>query len=135
MASLDLTAAFDLVNIKLFAKRLRIMGQPMDLVNWIKIWLTDRKCDVEVGGSCSILLDLETVTAQGSVPEPFLYAIFALPLFYLTQIPNFADNNFVIRWNEQLSVLIENLEFDLEFILKCFKELSLKANEGKTEMC
>ena len=36
MASLDLSAAFDLVNIELLMKRLKIMGFPMDLTNLMK---------------------------------------------------------------------------------------------------
>jgi hypothetical protein len=66
---------------------------------------------------------------------PVLYAIFVSLLFDLTQITNFADDNFVIGWNEQLSVLIENLELDLEMIVKELKDSGLKVNEGKTEMC
>jgi hypothetical protein len=56
-------------------------------------------------------------------------------LFDLTQITNFADDNFVVSWNEQLSVLIENLERDLEVIVKWLKDSFIKVNEGKTEMC
>ena len=40
MASLDLSAAFDLVNLRLLIKRLRIIGLQMDLVKLIEIWLT-----------------------------------------------------------------------------------------------
>jgi hypothetical protein len=50
MASLDLSAAFDLVNVELLIKRLRIMGLPMDLVKLIRTWLTDRKPYVEISG-------------------------------------------------------------------------------------
>ena len=32
MASLDLSMAFDLVNVELLVKRLRIMGTPADLI-------------------------------------------------------------------------------------------------------
>ena len=43
MASLDLGAVSDLVNVKLLIKRLCILGLPMDLVKLIKIWLNKRK--------------------------------------------------------------------------------------------
>ena len=36
MASLDLSMAFDLVNINLLIKRLSIMGLPVDLVTLIR---------------------------------------------------------------------------------------------------
>ena len=50
MASLDLSAAFDLVNVRLLIKRLCIISLPMDLVKVIEIWLTDRKFYVELNG-------------------------------------------------------------------------------------
>ena len=42
MASLDLSAAFDTVNINLLLKRMRIMGLPDDLVDLVSVWLKDR---------------------------------------------------------------------------------------------
>ena len=47
MASLDLSAAFDLVNVDLLIKRLRIIGLRMDLVKLVRVWLSDRKFYVE----------------------------------------------------------------------------------------
>jgi hypothetical protein len=43
MASLDLSAAFDLVNIELLIKRLRIIGLPNDLVRLIRMWLSGKR--------------------------------------------------------------------------------------------
>ena len=43
MANLDLSAAFDLVNVNLLIKRLRIIGLPKDLTNLIESRLKDRK--------------------------------------------------------------------------------------------
>ena len=37
MASLDLSAAFNIVNVKLLIKRLAILGLPMDVINQIEI--------------------------------------------------------------------------------------------------
>ena len=76
MASLDLSAAFDLVNVELLIKRLKIIGMPMDLVKLIEVWLTDRKFYVEVDGQVSRILDTADGTIQGSVLGPILYAIF-----------------------------------------------------------
>jgi hypothetical protein len=39
MSSLDLSAAFDLVNLDLLIKRLRIMGIPDDLLKLLEVWL------------------------------------------------------------------------------------------------
>ena len=42
MASLDLSSAFDVVNIPLLIKRLKIVGLPDDVVDLIKTCLTER---------------------------------------------------------------------------------------------
>ena len=135
MASLDLSAAFDLVNVNLLLKRLRILGLPTDLVKLIKVWLTERKFYVEINGLTSRLYDSDDGTVQGSVLGPILYAIFVSPLFDLTQLTNFADDNFVIEFNSQINVLIENMEKTLEMITKWLKDSGLKVNENKTELC
>jgi hypothetical protein len=38
MSSLDLSAAFDIVNIKLLLKRLKIFGLPSELIDLIRAW-------------------------------------------------------------------------------------------------
>ena len=58
VASLDLSSAFDVVNIDLLIKRLKIVGLPDDVVNLIKVWLINRSFYVSVDGENSILYDL-----------------------------------------------------------------------------
>jgi hypothetical protein len=135
MASLDLSAAFDLVNVELLIKRLRVMGLPIDLVKMISIWLTDRKQYVEISGLSSAILDLDSGTVQGSILGPLLYAIFVSPLFDLANLTNFADDNFIVGWNKLLPALIDDMEKTLEMIIKWLKDSGLEVNEGKTEVC
>ena len=135
MASLDLSAAFDLVNVELLTKRLRIIGLPMDLVKLIEIWLTDRKFYVELNGQVSGVLDSNDGTIQGSVLGPILYAIFVSPLFDLANLTNFADDNFILEFNSKINELIPNMERKLEMITKWLKDSGLKVNETKTEIC
>ena len=49
MASLDLSMPFDLVNVELLIKRLKIMGMPADWIKLIRGWLTGRSFYVQVG--------------------------------------------------------------------------------------
>ena len=53
---------------------------------------------VQVGDNCSPIYDSDIGTIQGSVLGPILYAIFVSPLFDLTQLTNFVDDNFCIEW-------------------------------------
>ena len=59
MASLDLSAAFDLVDVKLLIKRLNIIGLPEDLVDLIKVWLENRSFYVSINGANSKILKLK----------------------------------------------------------------------------
>ena len=106
--------AFDMVNTSLLIKRLRVMGMPLDLINLIREWLVGRTFYVQVGDDCSALFDSDVGTIQGSVLGPILYALFVSPLFDLTQLTNFADDNFYLEWNTNLRKLITDLEKKLE---------------------
>ncbi len=55
MCSLDLTAAFDLVDIDLLMKRLLTLGLPSDWLNLLGAWLRDRAAFVEVSEDRSML--------------------------------------------------------------------------------
>ena len=48
------------------------------------------------GDDVSALFDSETSTIQGSVLGHVLCALFVSPLFDLTQLTNFADDNFYL---------------------------------------
>ena len=54
MASLDLSSAFDLVNIKVLLTRLRQIGLPADVVNLVAIWLSNRFFYVNAKGNNSV---------------------------------------------------------------------------------
>ena len=114
MASLDLSAAFDLVNQSLLMKRLNILGLPKDLVKLIEVWLKDRQFYVEVNGVSSRVYGSNDGTIQGSVLGPVLYAIFVSPIFDLTNLTNFADDNYVIVINAHVNDLIVNIEKSLK---------------------
>ncbi len=70
VASLDLSSAFDVVNINLLLTHLvAIRGLPKDIIKLLGEWLTSW-VTVEVEGSCSELFDVVLGTIQGSVPVP-----------------------------------------------------------------
>jgi hypothetical protein len=135
MASLDLSAEFDVVNIKLLIKRLKIVGLPADIIDLIETWLSVRHCYVTVNDVCSNFYSSTMGTVQGSILGPFLYAIYVSPTFDLKALTNFADDNFIVRWNSDLQALISKLENDLGLIIAWLRDSGLKVNESKTEVC
>jgi hypothetical protein len=107
----------------------------MDVIELIKNWLSCQQCYVNVKGTCSNVYNCFSGTVQGSILGPFLYAVYVSPLFDLQKLTNFADDNFIVRWNRQIEVLIDDMEKSLEMITKWFRDSGLKVNESKTEIC
>ena len=135
MASVDLSAAFDVVNIDLLLIRLGVIGLPGDLVGLIEVWLRNRFFYVEVADHNSNLFEIHTGTIQGSILGPILYAIYVSPLFDLTDLSNFADDNFILSINKTKQLAIFLMESKLHIIIKWLTDSGLKVNESKTELC
>ena len=135
MASLDLSSAFDVVNVELLLKRLRIIGIPNDLVDLISKWLKDRFFYVDVDGNSSFIHCSDVGTVQGSILGPILYAIFVSPLFDLAKMTLFADDNYILEWNKCLARLIIDMQKKIESITKWLRQSGLKVNDAKTELC
>ena len=135
MSSLDLSAAFDVVNVELLLIRLRRIGLPDDVISLVGNWLSLRYFFVSVGGECSIIHDLDVGTVQGSILGPILYAIFVSPLFELANMTKFADDNFIIKFKEFLPELIDDMKQTLEMVIKWLRDSGLKVNDVKTELC
>ena len=135
LTSLDLSAAFDLVNIDLLMKRLCLIGLPKDITELISVWLRNRLFYVSVDGQNSILYDLLLGTVQGSVLGPILYAIFVSPLFEICELTSFADDTYILKSNPNLKSLITDMKTTIECTTKWLRQSGLKVNDEKTEMC
>ena len=135
MASLDLSSAFDVVNIELLLKRLVIIGLPSDVIDLIGIWLSQRQFYVSLDGDSSFVCESNVGTVQGSVLGPILYSLFVSPLLDLVKITLFADDNYVITWNKHRVNLISEMQTKLKIITDWLRDSGLKVNEIKTELC
>ena len=133
MVSVDLSAAFDVVNIDLLMKRLRILGLPDDVLSLVELWL--RLFYVDINGEISKLYEIDYGTIQGSILGPVLYAIYVSPLFDLTELSNFADDNFALTWHTNKQSTVNAMELKLNLIVNWLKDSGLKVNETKTEVC
>ena len=81
MASIDLSAVFDVINIELLIKRLRVLGLPEDVISLIEVWLKNRYLYVELNDLTSTFYEIKSGTIQGSILGPILYAIYVAPPF------------------------------------------------------
>ena len=50
MASLDLSAALNIVNTQILMRRLKILGLPNDVLGLINVWLTNKSYYVAING-------------------------------------------------------------------------------------
>jgi hypothetical protein len=135
MSSLDLSAAFDLVNLNLLLKRLKKMGLPKDVTSLLEVWLRNRFFYVEANGHNSMVQNSDIGTVQGSILGPILYALFIRPLYDLEKLTTFADDNYVIGYHKEKDQALRELGEKLVRIVKWLKDSGLKVNEKKTELC
>jgi hypothetical protein len=96
MGSLDLTAAFDVVNTDLLLKRLEKLGLPQDWMELLEAWLRDRAAFVEVSADRSMIYDVNIGTVQGSILGPVLFSLFVSPVFGGNNIVAYADDTYTI---------------------------------------
>ena len=118
MASLDLSAALDIVNINLLMKRQTLLGLPSDVLRLIKTLLSNRTYYFNINGINSEVIVQKSGTLQGPILGPILYAIYVSPLFDLTHLTNFDGDNFAIQWSNCIAQLINNMEKVLEMVTK-----------------
>ena len=113
----------------------------MFTIHWFKVWLqnqvffklTTRELSVNRKDLGAPTLVGPPRLYQGSGPPRVLdlwFPLFVSPLFDLTQLTNFADDNFYLEWNSDLSLLIINLEQKLEMITKWLRDSGLLVNES-----
>ena len=135
MASIDLSAAFDIVDVGLLIKRLKILGLPDDVVGLIEIWLRERYFYVCVGDHTSTLLTSWHGIIQGSILGPILYAIFISPLFDIENLTCFADDKFALVENKEKSLVQIHIQQKLKKVIDWLTKSGMKVNEAKTDLC
>ena len=135
LASLDLSAAFDLVNRELLFERMQIMGIPDDIVTLLKDWLNDRKFYVDINGNHSTLQSDNYGTIQGSVLGPILFSIFIRPIYDLEDLITYADDNYLGTENTFLSIALAETKRKIVAVSCWLKKSGLKINDQKTEIC
>ncbi|CAF3951464.1 unnamed protein product [Rotaria magnacalcarata] len=70
---IDFRAAFDQLWFLGCIGKLRNLGIPSSFLNWIEVWLNNRRCFIEINGSKSRWFSIEKGGPQGSVLTPTLF--------------------------------------------------------------
>ena len=75
---IDMSAAFDVVDLDLLLKKCEILNFNNETVRWLKSYLTQRQQTVYIGGHLSSIVTLEAGVPQGSILGPLLYTLYTL---------------------------------------------------------
>jgi len=135
VASLDLSAAFDVVNVELLLERLTIMGLPLDLVQILEHWLKDRSAYAEVDGQCSEYFLVTEGTVQGSVLGPILFNLYMRPMLETLDSPAYADDSYYCGTSKTKHQALGVLQMKINAAVDWIVSSGLKVNLEKTELC
>ena len=136
VTSLDLTAAFDVVDHKLLVKRLKQIGLPNIITKTSAEWLREREFYCDIGGKASIMRRITHGTVQGSILGPVLFAIFISSIKNTTKhISTFADDNFALNHHKNKQEVLRRTKVSVEAVQQWLVQNGMKVNEEKTEIC
>ena len=117
MVSLDLSAAFDVVNHKRLFKVLKKKGFPQGIIMMVRKWLEKRRSYIEVNGTCSTFDSITCGTLQGSVLGPVLFALFVSPLLDLIDLISYADDNYIIGVDKDLDKAMTKVKMKANLVI------------------
>lgn len=140
MAFLDLSAAFDTVDIEMLTTTLMNLGVTGLALQWLRSYLINREQVVSVKGARSPSEKLVCGVPQGSVLGPVLFSIYTLPLAALlrqlgVQFHQYADDLqlYISTTPEQLSQAVTQLEECIHSVERWMNHHHLKLNSAKTD--
>ena len=133
---IDFTKAFDLVDHKLLLKKLALFKFDESTLLWFKLYLSNRKQSVHVGGSKSKYLDVVSDVPQGSVLGLLLFLVYIndLPLYVeKSKLDLFADDVTLHSSSAGMNVIENHHNCDIEKIDAWCLQNRIKINENKTK--
>ena len=155
---LDMSAAFDVVDISLLLSKLELYGLDRNALQWVWSYLTYRSQTVYIEGNFSGILPLEAGVPQGSILGPLLYTIFTneLPqvvhgddcpaqhiqggsLFKLQcqecgGVCCYADDSTFSKAEDNPEILSEKLSEKYSVLASFLTDNMLKVNDDKTHL-
>ena len=136
-AIIDVKKAFDCVNHIILLNKLERCGVRGIPLIWLKSYLSDRKCFVEIGSYKSNLKTFNIGVPQGSILGPLLFLVYVndLPKFSATmQTQLFADDTIVFKTGSDIDTLINSSNEELTKLNEWTRANKLTIHAGKTKL-
>ena len=136
-AIIDIKKAFDCVNHSILLTKLERYGVRGSPLNWIKSYLSDRKCYVEIGPYKSRINTFNIGVPQGSILGPLLF------LFYVNNLPKFSSSlhtqlfaydTIVFNTGTNIDELIVSTNTELTKLSDWTRANKLTIHAGKTKL-
>ena len=134
VASMDLSAAFDVIDVNLLLKRMKNLGIPEDVLNLIKAWLDGRIAYVEVGSECSEFYKIDFGSGQGSILGPVLFNYYMAPFVSTKNVLTYADDNYQLGIHKNKEAALKDLQKRVIEAEQWMSGSGLKVNVEKTEL-
>lgn len=132
---MDFSKAFDKVPHSKLINKMKAIGIPPDIINWVIAYLTNRKQYVDINGSRSGYLGVFSGVPQGSVLGPVLFNIYINDLIQAIQpdvsVKLFADDCIIFNTINSVSDQVYLCE-NLNYINKWCEEWEMVINFDKT---
>lgn len=133
---LDMSKAFDSLNLDTILKKLEFYGIRGITLSWFKSYLTDRQIKVNFMKQISKPYKVTYGTPQGSVLGPLIYIILANDLIKCLKVCSaitYADDTTVYASGNNLKFLYKKVNSDIQNLNGWFRSNSLTLNIDKTK--
>ncbi|XP_072395167.1 uncharacterized protein [Diabrotica undecimpunctata] len=136
---LDITSAYDNVQINILEEKLINIGLPTSFANFIKSAYSSRSVSLKINKEVSESRICRSGLPQGSILSPILYSLYTMDIENVisrkSKIIQYADDVVIYTSNKSEDKCIENINTEFIEIQKCLDNMEVSISESKTNIC
>ena len=138
LVMLDLSAAFDCIDVKMLVEDLKLLGVSGRALDWFQSYLTGRYFSVEIEDYTSNAASMDTGICQGTILAPLLFSIYCMELYFILRNLGischfYADDTQVLINVEDEEQTQQEFNNVFNIVEEWMTRRKLKLNADKTE--